>query len=59
MKEPPQYKLLKASKVHDGVDPLYAQVMTNVQQAVNFHYVIGSLMYLRTPLTVADLSRLL
>src|ERR1700677_5139089 len=58
-REPPQYKLLKASKVHDGIDPLYTQVMTDTQQLENFRHVIGSLMYLWESVTVADLSQLL
>jgi len=59
-KEPPQDKLRKASEVHAGVDPLYIQVLTEAQQhSENSRWVIGSLMYHRYPVPIAELPQLL
>jgi hypothetical protein len=58
-REPPQEKLRHVLKVHDGVDPLYAQVITEAQRCKDFDRVIGSIMYLRYPLPIKKLARLL
>jgi len=42
--EPPQVKLRKVLVRHDGVDPLYEQVISEAQERTNFQRVIGTLM---------------
>ena len=55
----PKDRLQKILRVHVGIDPLYAQVVADAQDWDNFDTVMGSLMYLREPLTISDLSELL
>jgi hypothetical protein len=55
----PQTKLQTLLKIHKGLDPLYAQVVTDAQGSDHFHTVMGTMMYLRTPMTARQLSRLL
>jgi hypothetical protein len=55
----PQTKLQALLKTHKGLDPLYAQVVTDAQGSGNFHTVMGTVMYLRMPITIRQLSWLL
>jgi archaellum biogenesis ATPase FlaH len=55
----PQIKLQRVLTMHKGLDPLYTQVITDAQEFEHFDTIMGSLMYLREPLTVRDLSKLL
>jgi hypothetical protein len=54
----PQIKLQRVLRMHKGLDPLYAQVITDAQESEHFDTVMGSLMHLRQPLTVGDLFKL-
>jgi len=58
-RESPQIKLRKVLTRHDGVDPLYDQVISDAQQCENFHFVLGSVIYLRYPIPLAALAQLL
>jgi hypothetical protein len=55
----PQDRLKVVLKVHAGVDPLYAQVISEARVYEDFDRVLGSLMYLERPLTINQLAKLL
>jgi hypothetical protein len=55
----PQERLKAVLKVHAGVDPLYAQVISEARVYEDFDGVIGSLMHLRRPLTINQFAQLL
>ena len=55
----PQEKLKVVMRVHEGVDPLYGQVLSEAQKFENFERVIGAIIYLRQPLPVSELGQLL
>ena len=57
--ESPQVKLRKVLARHDGVDPLYEQVISEAEEHPNFKRVLGTLMYLRYPIPLAELAQLL
>ena len=57
--ESPQVKLHKVLTRHDGVDPLYEQVISDAQEHPNFNRVLGTLIYLRYPIPLAELAQLL
>ena len=57
--ESPQVKLRKVLARHDGVDPLYEQVISEAEEHPTFKRVLGTLMYLRYPIPLAELTRLL
>ena len=57
--ESPQIKLRKVLAGYNGVDPLYEQVISEAQERTNFKRVIGTLMYLRYPIPLAELALLL
>jgi archaellum biogenesis ATPase FlaH len=54
-----QVKLRQILSLHNGMDPLYNQVMSEAQQCENFDLVMGTLMYLRQPLSIRGLAWLL
>jgi hypothetical protein len=60
---PPSKKLHQVLESHNGVDPLYTQVITGARQPkhdiCHFETIIGSLMYLRYQLSINELSELL
>jgi len=55
----PQVKLRGVLARHVGVDPLYAEVISEGEKHPNFKRVLGTLMYLRYPLPLAELAELL
>jgi hypothetical protein len=59
MTELPQERLEVAMTTHRGVDPLYRQVLSVAHKFKNFEQVIGTIVYLRCPLTVNGLGQLL
>jgi hypothetical protein len=44
---------------HRGVDPLYHQVISAAQKFQYFHQVVGTIVFLRHPLTISKLGQLL
>jgi NACHT domain len=55
-----QEKLRKVLDMHNGVDPLYAQIIAEARKEnENFDQVMGWLMYLRYPISVTELAELL
>jgi hypothetical protein len=55
----PQERLQAAMTTHRGVDPLYHQVLSAAQKFEHFHQVIGTIIFLRDPLTISNLAQLL
>ena len=55
----PQEKLQAAMTTHRGVDPLYDQVLSVAREFDYFRRVVGTIVYLREPLTVPELGQLL
>lgn len=55
----PQERLQAAMTTHRGVDPLYHQVLSAAREFDRFERVVGAIIYLREPLTVAELGLLL
>ena len=55
----PSKRLEEVLELHKGLDPLYAQVIEEGRRQDYFDIVMGSLMYLRNPLSVGDLSMIL
>jgi hypothetical protein len=55
----PKKKLETVLRVYRGLDPLYRQVIGDAQKSEHFDTVMGSLMHLREPLAIDDLSKLL
>jgi uridine kinase len=56
----PQEKLQLVMTAHQGVDPLYVQVLLGAQEhSTHFHRVLGTIIYLHHPLTIHDLGQLL
>jgi hypothetical protein len=55
----PKERLQQTLQLHTGVDSLYAQVITEAKKWAKFDIVLGSLMYLREPLAIDNLSELL
>ena len=55
----PQEKLQAAMTTHCGVDPLYDQVLSVAREFDYFGRVVGTIVYLREPLTVPELGQLL
>jgi hypothetical protein len=53
----PHEKLRSALNTHDGLDPLYYQVLSS-PRGVNFHQLIGKILLLRTPLSIESLQDL-
>ncbi|KAF8625279.1 hypothetical protein AX14_011647, partial [Amanita brunnescens Koide BX004] len=52
----PQMLLEDVLKVHDGLDPLYSQVIKDAKGWKYFDIIMGALMHLRYPLIVQELS---
>jgi hypothetical protein len=59
MTELPQERLQAAMTTNRGVDPLYHQVLSTAQKPEYFHQVIGTIVFLRHPLTISKLGQLL
>jgi hypothetical protein len=57
--ESPQVKLGRVLARHVGVDPLYEEVISGGEKNLNFKRVLGTLMFLRYPLSLAELATLL
>ena len=55
----PSKRLEEVLKFHKGLDPLYAQVIEDARKRDCFDIVMGSIMYLKSPLSVDDLSTIL
>ena len=55
----PSKRLEEVLKLHKGLDPLYAQVIDEARKQDCFDIVMGSIMYLKSPLSVNDLSTIL
>jgi len=55
----PQKRLKDVLKLHKGLDYLYVQVIEEAKKWDYFDIVMGSIMYLRYPLGIDDLSRIL
>jgi DNA polymerase III delta prime subunit len=55
----PQERLADVLKLHTGLDPLYTQVIEEARKWKYFDIVMGTLMYLRYPLTINELSAVL
>ena len=55
----PQERLRAAMTSHSGVDPLYHQVLAAARKFRYSEQVIGTIIYLRHPLTVSELGQLL
>jgi hypothetical protein len=55
----PQDKLRAALAIHRGLDPLYDQVLSEAQKFEYFERVVGTIIYLREPLSVRGLGMLL
>jgi hypothetical protein len=55
----PENRLEDVLKLHKGLDNLYIQVIEDASDWDYFSIVMGSLLYLRYPLGVRDLSRIL
>jgi hypothetical protein len=55
----PQDKLQAALTIHRGLDPLYDQVLSEAWKFEYFQRVVGTIIYLREPLSVRWLGRLL
>jgi hypothetical protein len=55
----PENRLEDVLKLHKGLDKLYMQVIEEASEWDHFSIVMGSLLYLRYPLSVADLSIIL
>jgi hypothetical protein len=56
----PQEKLCSAITAHCGVDPLYAEVVSQAQTfSPHFTRVVGTIIYLQHPLGIHDLGQLL
>ena len=54
----PQKKLQTVLQMHKGVDPLYAQVISDARECENFDTVMGCLMHLAEPVEMTTLSQL-
>ncbi|KAI6043169.1 hypothetical protein EDC04DRAFT_2653553 [Pisolithus marmoratus] len=52
-------RLEKVLNLHNGLDPLYAQVVEDAKEWDYFDIVMGSLMYLRYPLGIDELCKIL
>ena len=52
----PSKRLEEVLELHKGLDPLYTQVIEEARKQDRFDIVMGSIMYLRFPLSVDDLS---
>jgi hypothetical protein len=59
MTDLPQERLQAAITTHHGVDPLYHQVLSAAQKFRYFDRVIGTIIFLRHPLTISKLGQLL
>jgi hypothetical protein len=59
MTELPQERLQAVMTMHRGVDPLYRQVLSAAQKFKYFERVIGTIIYLRHPLTISELGQFL
>jgi len=55
----PHRKLPIALRAHAGLDPLYTQVLSATPHSQNFDRVIGTIILLESPLSVASLGHLL
>ena len=55
----PQEKLQQVLDSHLGLDPLYAQVLSNANRDDVFDKVLSTIVYLRRPLSITGLARLL
>ena len=55
----PQEKLNQVLDSHLGLDPLYAQVLSNANRDDAFNKVLSTIIYLRRPLSITALARLL
>jgi hypothetical protein len=55
----PQDKLCAALAVHRGLDPLYDQVLSEARKYEYFERVVGTIVYLREPLSMGGLGQLL
>ena len=55
----PSKRLEEVLELHKGLDPLYAQVIEEARKQDCFDVVMGSIMYLKSPLSVDDLSSIL
>jgi DNA polymerase III delta prime subunit len=55
----PQKRLENVLKLHKGLDSLYVQVIEEAREWDSFDVVMGSLMYIRYPLAINELSTVL
>jgi hypothetical protein len=55
----PHQKLRKALDTHDGLDPLYMQVLMAARRGQHFERVLGTIMLLVQPLPIAEVACLL
>ena len=55
----PQQKLQEVMQVNEGVDPLYNQILLKAQECPHFEEVMGTVLFLRQPLTIHGLEQLL
>ena len=55
----PSKRLEEVLELHKGLDSLYVQVIDEARKQDCFDIVMGSLMYLKSPLSVSDLSGIL
>ncbi|KAG6838992.1 hypothetical protein H0H87_001914, partial [Tephrocybe sp. NHM501043] len=55
----PQQKLQQILNSHLGLDPLYAQVLSNANRDDAFTKVLSAIIYLKRQLSITDLAKLL